>query len=128
MKKRIKLREKDAKKAEKLANAPPADTAKKDKENVEEEITDPTMYFENRSKIIQKLRQTQAPNPYPYKFNPSMSIPTFIKTFSNLENGDRLRDQPVLLAGRVLTVRSSGSKLKFYGNFSLKNMATHSDI
>ncbi len=73
------------------------------------------MYFENRSKVIQKLRETQSPNPYPHKFDVSMSISGFIEKYeSTIQPGERL-EEVVTLAGRIHNARSSGAKLKFYG-------------
>jgi lysyl-tRNA synthetase class 2 len=108
LKRRIKQREKEAKKAAKIAAAPP----KPKKEN--EEDLDPTKYFENRCKAIQKLRESKQPNPYPYKFHVSMSIPEFIEKFSNIKDGEHLTDVEVTLAGRLHNKRSSGNKLRFY--------------
>ncbi|KAJ3226910.1 Lysine--tRNA ligase [Clydaea vesicula] len=110
LKKRQKQREKDLKKAEKAALAPTT-TSKTEKE---EEILDPSKYFENRSKVINKLRENLDPNPYPYKFHVSMSVPNFIKKYSNLEAGEKNAEEIVTLAGRLHNSRSSGTKLKFY--------------
>lgn len=77
---------------------------------------DPSQYFENRSKIIQKLRETQDPNPYPYKFNVSISIPAFIAKYADaIRDGEKAEGQVVTIAGRLHNMRSSGAKLKFYG-------------
>lgn len=114
MKKRLKLREREAKKA---ASAPPPPAKEIADKVPDEESLDPSQYFENRSKIIQKLRQTQDPNPYPYKFHVSMSLPAFIKKYtSTTKDGEKLPDT-VSLAGRLHNMRSSGAKLKFYGMF-----------
>ncbi|KAJ3207730.1 Lysine--tRNA ligase [Dinochytrium kinnereticum] len=117
LKKRIKAREKQAKKAETAAAAPPP-TEKKaaagaDKAD-DEEALDPRMYFENRSKVIQKLRQTQNPSPYPHKFNPSISISEFIEKYSHLKEGEHLEDVTVHVAGRIHNMRSSGAKIRFF--------------
>ena len=65
LKKRQKQREKDAKKAEKAAAAPPAPVkaAKTASAEEEEANLNPNQYFEIRSRAIQKLRQSQTPNP-----------------------------------------------------------------
>ncbi|KAJ2377167.1 lysyl-tRNA synthetase, partial [Coemansia sp. RSA 2603] len=79
LKRRIKQREKDAKKATKAAAAP-ADSAKpkaKAAEDDDEELN-PNQYFEIRTKAIEKMRE-EGPYPYPHKFHVSLSLPDFIK-------------------------------------------------
>lgn len=73
LKRRIKQREKDAKKAEKASHLPPPTEKEKDEEKPEE-ILEPRMYFENRSKLIDSLRGDPATYPYPHKFHVTMSI------------------------------------------------------
>ena len=67
LKKRQKLREKEAKKAEKAATtaaaAPPPKAKKAGSAEEEEAKLNPNQYFEIRSRAIQKLRQSQEPNP-----------------------------------------------------------------
>lgn len=62
-KKRQKLREKEAKKAEKAATttAPPKKKAASAEE--EEAHLNPNQYFEIRSRAVQKFRTSQEPNP-----------------------------------------------------------------
>ncbi|KAJ3321955.1 lysyl-tRNA synthetase [Boothiomyces sp. JEL0866] len=107
LKKRQKLREKEAQKAEKAAQQPVK------KEKVEEEILDPRQYFENRSKAVLKMRETLEPNPYPNKFHVSISIPNYIKKYSPLADGQRV-EESVTVAGRVHNIRSQGKGLVFY--------------
>lgn len=38
-------------------------------------------YFELRSRQIQKLRETQSPNPYPHKFEPSISLTEYVELY-----------------------------------------------
>ncbi|KAJ3326514.1 lysyl-tRNA synthetase [Blyttiomyces sp. JEL0837] len=115
LKKRQKAREKDAKKAEKAAESPaPAAKPKVEGGAEEEEAIDPRQYFEHRSRTVQKLRVSQNPNPYPHKFNPSMSISAFIEKYASLENGQHLEDVTINLAGRIHNMRSSGAKIRFF--------------
>ncbi|KAI8614455.1 hypothetical protein BC830DRAFT_1065495 [Chytriomyces sp. MP71] len=118
LKKRQKLRERDAKKAEKeAANPAPAATTPKDKDASaadEEENLSSAQYFEYRSRAIQKLRQTQSPNPYPHKFNPTISISAFIAKYDSLKEGEHLEDVTVSVAGRIHNMRSSGAKIRFF--------------
>lgn len=70
-----------------------------------------------RSRTIQKLRQTQDPNPYPHKFDVSISIPAYIATYGEegkIASGQKLEGTKVALAGRIHNIRASGQKLRFY--------------
>ncbi|KEP55412.1 lysine-tRNA ligase [Rhizoctonia solani 123E] len=114
LKRRIKEREKAAKKA--TAPPPPAGKPKTDAGPNEDELT-PNQYFELRSRQIQKLRQTQDPEPYPHKFEVTSGITSYIREFGPagvIENGGALPDKTISLAGRIHNIRASGAKLKFY--------------
>ncbi|KAJ3298879.1 Lysine--tRNA ligase [Rhizoclosmatium sp. JEL0117] len=118
LKKRQKLREKEAAKAAKAAAAEPVVKAAKEEGAAdpvdEEESFSPSQYFEYRSRAIQKLRESQNPNPYPHKFNPTISISAFIEKFSSLKEGEHLEDVSVSVAGRIHNMRSSGAKIRFF--------------
>ncbi|KAJ3346330.1 Lysine--tRNA ligase [Entophlyctis luteolus] len=120
LKKRQKQREKDAKKAA-AAPAPanvtekPADAADADGPAADaEDNLSSTQYFDLRSRTIQKLRESQNPNPYPHKFNPDISISAFIKKYESLKDGEHLEDITVSVAGRIHNMRSSGAKIRFF--------------
>lgn len=123
LKRRTKQREKEAKKAEKAKTqsaSTPTTPAEGSQESVNtgeaegEEELEPNKYFEMRCKTVQKLRETQSPNPYPYKFHVSTSLPHFIEKYADLEAGSHLEKETVTVAGRLHNMRSSGNKLKFY--------------
>ena len=57
-------------------------------------------YFELRSRQIQKLRETQDPNPYPHKFDVSISVEQYIKKYGKegvIKAGDKLGPNEVRL-------------------------------
>ncbi|CCL98185.1 uncharacterized protein FIBRA_00179 [Fibroporia radiculosa] len=116
LKRREKDRAKEAKKAEKAAAAPkPAGTARA--AAADEDELSPNQYFELRSRHIQKLRETQSPNPYPHKFDVSISVPRYIETYGvegKIQAGERLEGVVECLAGRIHNVRPSGQALRFY--------------
>ncbi|KAF9918310.1 lysyl-tRNA synthetase [Linnemannia zychae] len=116
LKKRLKNREKEAKKAEKAANAPaPAESASKKKEisaAEEEENLNPNQYFEIRSKRVNALRANKDTYPYPHKFQVSISLPDFIEKYKGLKAGD-VEEEIVTVAGRLHNMRTMG-KLRFY--------------
>lgn len=112
--------EKEAKKAaEKAAKEatkkpePEKKEAKKATADEEEEV-DPTAYFENRKKAIAEYEKKFGLTVYPHKFNANSSIPNFVAKYSHLEKGASDESQPISLAGRILSLRSSGGKLFFY--------------
>ncbi|KAL4073763.1 hypothetical protein J3A83DRAFT_4231178 [Scleroderma citrinum] len=113
LKRREKHREKEARKAEKAATAPQAPSKPA---GSNEDDLNPNQYFELRSRAIQRLKETQSPNPYPHKFEVTKSIVSFIEKYGEeglIEPGQKL-DDIVALAGRIRTVRNSGPKLRFY--------------
>ncbi|THH26844.1 hypothetical protein EUX98_g7350 [Antrodiella citrinella] len=114
-KRREKQREKDKKKAEKAAAAPPAATRPAAATN--EDDLNPNQYFELRSRHIQKLKETQNPNPYPHKFEVSISITEYIEKYGPegvIKAGEKLGSATVSLAGRIHNIRASGQSLRFY--------------
>ncbi|KAJ6127110.1 lysyl-tRNA synthetase [Penicillium sp. IBT 18751x] len=113
LKRRQKLREKEAKKKEKEAAAPPKAEKKTSAEDDEANLT-PNQYFEIRTKKVQKLRETRSPNPYPHKFQVTNDLREFLKEHEGLQKGEQKPDIPVRIAGRIFTKRSSGGKLIFY--------------
>ncbi|KAF9237438.1 hypothetical protein BU15DRAFT_48649 [Melanogaster broomeanus] len=124
LKRRQKQREKEARKAEKAAAAPqdakPAAPSEDD--------LNPNQYFELRSRAILKLKETNAPNPYPHKFEVTKSIVDFIREYGKeglIAPGQKLEGVTVSLAGRIHNIRVSGSKLKFY---DLHGEGTHLQI
>jgi len=114
LKRREKQRTKDAAKAAKAANAP---TKPETAAVINEDELNPNQYFELRSRHIQKLKETQNPNPYPHKFEVSMSIPHYIEKYGKegvIKSGTKLEGQTEALAGRVHNVRTAGQNLRFY--------------
>ncbi|KAF8134362.1 hypothetical protein EV363DRAFT_1582453 [Boletus edulis] len=115
LKRREKQREREAKKAEKAATAPPTKDGTAQTPN--EDDLNPNQYFELRSRAILKLKETQDPNPYPHKFNVTKSVTDFIREYGEdglIAPGQKLEGVQVNLAGRIHNIRSSGSRLKFY--------------
>ncbi|KDQ55634.1 hypothetical protein JAAARDRAFT_37039 [Jaapia argillacea MUCL 33604] len=119
LKRRLQQREKDAKKAARQATSPQADAAPKAAKAavVNEDDLNPNQYFELRSRQIQKLRETQSPNPYPHKFLVSKSIENYIDEYGpegKIASGTKLEGVNESLAGRIHNIRASGQKLRFY--------------
>ncbi|ORY26693.1 hypothetical protein BCR39DRAFT_540460 [Naematelia encephala] len=120
LKKRIKERERAANKAKKAAEAPAQPTKEKAGPSAAEAEAemDATVFYELRYNQIKKLKETKQPNPYPHKFHVTSSIPRYIKEWGvegKIENGVTIKDvKPISLAGRVVSMRASSSKLRFY--------------
>ncbi|KAF5328740.1 hypothetical protein D9619_011581 [Psilocybe cf. subviscida] len=116
LKRRQKQRDKEAQKASKAPAATPAATAAKPAAPSEDDLN-PNQYYQMRSRQIQELKRTQAPNPYPHKFHVTRSLTSFIQAYGaegKIENGAKLDGVVESLAGRVHNIRASGAKLKFY--------------
>ncbi|KIM69591.1 hypothetical protein SCLCIDRAFT_1208047 [Scleroderma citrinum Foug A] len=114
LKRREKQREKEARKVER---ATAAQQAPSKPTGPNEDDLNPNQYFELRSRAIQKLKETQSPNPYPHKFEVTESITAFIEEYGKeglIDAGKKLDGVTVTLAGRIRTVRNSGPKLRFY--------------
>ncbi|CAI9102926.1 OLC1v1001320C1 [Oldenlandia corymbosa var. corymbosa] len=79
----------------------------------EDEELDPTQYYENRLKALASQKEA-GKNPYPHKFQTTMTIPEYVNKYASLESGDHLEDVDVYLTGRIMTKRTSGKKLVFY--------------
>ncbi|WQF83830.1 Class II Aminoacyl-tRNA synthetase/Biotinyl protein ligase (BPL) and lipoyl protein ligase (LPL) [Colletotrichum destructivum] len=116
LKKRQKARQREAEKAKKAAAAPPkpASNPKKGNAEAEEKNLDPSQYFENRSRAINKLRETKSPNPYPHKFHTDYDLRNFVKDFGHLKSGEHDKEKVVRVGARIHNKRASGNKLFFY--------------
>ena len=55
-------------------------------------------YFENRLKYLAALRAA-GEEPYPHKFDVTMSTPEYVEQYKNIGNGEHLEDVTVNLAG-----------------------------
>ncbi|CAH2054014.1 unnamed protein product, partial [Thlaspi arvense] len=117
LKKELKLKQKEEerkrKEEEKAKQAPKASSQSQKSVAADDEDMDPTQYFENRLKYL-AVEKAKGENPYPHKFHVSMSIPEYIEKYGTLNNGDHVEDAEVSLAGRIMSKRSSSSKLFFY--------------
>ncbi|KAG8874307.1 lysyl-tRNA synthetase [Tulasnella sp. 331] len=117
LKRREKLRAKEAASAAKAAAAPtPTHTATAAAAPSEDDLN-PNQYFELRSRQIQKLRETRDPDPYPHKFNVTMAVSKFVEEFDapgKIKDGEKLEVPAISVAGRIHNIRQSGQKLRFY--------------
>ncbi|GES75254.1 lysyl-tRNA synthetase [Rhizophagus clarus] len=68
-----------------------------------------SQYFNYRSKIIDELRHTKDPNPYPHKFNVDVTISQFIQKNSHIKAGQVNTEEIVRIAGRIHNQRSYGA-------------------
>jgi len=61
----------------------------------------------------------QAPetNPYPHKFQVTYDDSNFEKEFQHLKSGESVPEKELSIAGRIYSIRASGSKLIFYGRW-----------
>ncbi|XP_076370976.1 lysine--tRNA ligase-like isoform X1 [Tachypleus tridentatus] len=113
LKRRLKAEQKAKEKTEKDLKRQAEQQKQEKKESKEEEITDPNEYFKLRSQAVAQLKII-GHDPYPHKFNVSVSLTEFIKNYNHLQPGEVLEDVTVSVAGRVHAKRESGTKLIFY--------------
>ncbi|KAF2201681.1 lysyl-tRNA synthetase [Delitschia confertaspora ATCC 74209] len=116
LKRRIKQRETERKKAEKAAQAsavPSRPKKEKSAEDAEGELN-PNQYFEIRSRAINKLRSSKQPNPYPHKFHVNYKLGDFVNDFKHLKTGETLPEKEIRVGVRIMTKRASGNALRFY--------------
>ncbi|XP_010548607.1 PREDICTED: lysine--tRNA ligase, cytoplasmic-like [Tarenaya hassleriana] len=117
---------KEEEKAKQAAAKASSQTKKSAAAAADDEDMDPTQYFENRLKYL-AAEKVKGENPYPHKFLVSMSIHEYIEKYGSLSNGEHVEDAEVSLAGRIMSKRSSSSKLFFYdlhgGGFKVQVMA-----
>nr|GAT60977.1 lysyl-tRNA synthetase [Mycena chlorophos] len=112
LKRREKARAKEAAKA----NKPPPQQQQNKPASAEDDLN-PNQYYELRSRQILNLKQTLSPNPYPHKFHVTRSLTSYITEYGaegKIPPGTKLKGVTESLAGRIHTVRASGSKLVFY--------------
>ncbi|CAK4710629.1 hypothetical protein LEN26_013604 [Aphanomyces euteiches] len=103
--------EKEAAKAAAAATAGPKKAAVA---AADDDELDPTAYFDNRTKLLAEM-EADGINPYPHKFQVSISVPDFVAKYHRLEAGSHLESDIVSVAGRLMSKRASGAKLHFYG-------------
>ncbi len=125
-----KLAQKEKEKAEKLAKkqaeeekkkAEGGDQPKKKKAvfgGDEDELKDPTHYYENRGKFISSVRNHEKYNPYPHKFEVSHSIPAFIKEFEPqcTEKGQTLDTQVSIAGKNIHFIFAQSNKILLLGH------------
>jgi lysyl-tRNA synthetase class 2 len=107
-KKDIEKKEQKEKKQKEEAEKDP-----KKKKKLDEEELDPTKYFENRKNwLLNEMKEGR--NPYPHKFNVTISLPDFIKKYKDITKKGEFLDETVQVAGRVYSIRKAGANLIFY--------------
>jgi len=84
-------------------------------EKPEEEILDPVLYYENRSKQVTSLKSDSKTHPYPHKFSVSHTLANFRQIYDSkcIENNVFL-EESVTIAGRITNIRTMGANLIFY--------------
>lgn len=115
LKKRIKAREKEAKKAAAPPKQAPTSSKKKAGGAQDDEAQlNPNQYFEIRSRAVKRMKETSSPNPYPHKFHVTYDLRDFEKDFGHLKKGDVLKDKTISVGVRIYNIRTSGENLRFY--------------
>lgn len=84
-------------------------------ENTENSNNQPThseelLFEQNRLNEFKKLNI----DPYPHKFNVTLTFKEYIRKYENIETGSRHKELIECVAGRVIEKRGNGKKLNFY--------------
>jgi len=111
-KRRAKAEQAAAKKAAKAEARASEEAAKPKKDEAPIEELDPTKYRENRLAELERMRG-EGTDPYPHKFNVTISLGTLISKYGGLAEGEK-KDDVIAIAGRVMNKRESSAKLIFY--------------
>ena len=79
-----------------------------------EDELDASKYTDLRRNYIESLRKS-GENPYPHKFNRSISLKDLCEKFDKPEvaKGTFIENEKVLVTGRIMTLRAQGAKLVF---------------
>lgn len=113
LKKMLKAEKAAELKAEKDAARLAAAKANPAKQELEEEILDPSAYKANREAAVKTMTEAGI-NPYPHKFHVDYRLPDYTTEFGEKTvEGERIEDSIVTIAGRIVSVRGQG-KLYFY--------------
>ncbi|XP_026379544.1 lysine--tRNA ligase-like [Papaver somniferum] len=80
----------------------------------DEEDIDPDQFRASRLKMVESLKNSGV-NPYPHKFQVTMTIATYIRMYETLGAGERREDVVVSLSGRIMQKRMQSAKLNCYG-------------
>ena len=70
-------------------------------------------FFKSRSEFVNKLKQS-GENPYPHKFEVTISVNQFIDDYAHLESETADESKQFSLAGRIVAKRELSDKLVFY--------------
>ena len=74
---------------------------------------DPTQFFENRTKVLAKLKREEGLNPYPHKFSVDMQLNDFVLAYGgSIAEGEKKMEVRTSVAGRISSIRQQG-KLVF---------------
>lgn len=119
MKKAIKKQmEKEAKEAAKAAQQSEQPKKEKKKKLIEEEITDPQAYFENRVRLVKALKADKDSDyfPFPHKWDTTHTIGEFRNEYDSkcVTNAEFFEKESVSVAGRVNLIRELSAGLIFY--------------
>ena len=80
---------------------------------VDESDMDPTQFFENRTKVLAKLKREEGLNPYPHKFSVDMQLNDFVLAYGgSIAEGEKKMEVRTSVAGRISSIRQQG-KLVF---------------
>eukprot|EP00010_Vexillifera_abyssalis_P002736 CAMPEP_0201558630 /NCGR_PEP_ID=MMETSP0173_2-20130828/69018_1 /ASSEMBLY_ACC=CAM_ASM_000268 /TAXON_ID=218659 /ORGANISM="Vexillifera sp., Strain DIVA3 564/2" /LENGTH=596 /DNA_ID=CAMNT_0047972135 /DNA_START=56 /DNA_END=1843 /DNA_ORIENTATION=+ len=109
--------------AAKRQAAQQAASSNKPKKIVDEDPKDPTLYFENRLKVLDELREKEKLQIYPHKFVATHCVQQAREQYEHLKEGEISESgESVSIAGRIMRKHSAGASLLFYDLVNEGNM------
>jgi lysyl-tRNA synthetase class 2 len=67
-----------------------------------------------RCREVKDLLTTKNPNPYPHKFTSTLIPADFHAKYQHLKSGEAVKEDKIELGARIITMRASSAKLRFY--------------
>jgi len=92
---------------------PAKEATKAPAEDPEDNELNASQYLELRKQTIDNLKTEKSRNPYPHKFDVSISLPDFRQKYDYLGPHQQL-EVTESVAGRITFIRASSAKLNFY--------------
>jgi lysyl-tRNA synthetase class 2 len=75
--------------------------------------TNEESYYTTRQNELVQMKNNNI-NPYPHKFQPTISVKECIEQYNYIEKNVRLDDKFESMAGRIISIRNMGKKIFFY--------------
>lgn len=82
--------------------------------NDEDPVSMGKVFFEARKTEMEELKKNNDAHPYPHKFGISCTVLEYNEKYEHVKNDETLENIVERVAGRILSIRRSSSKLYFF--------------